>query len=82
MSWIFDPESQTFLAEVDRIRGRVWYAPARTWSARVITPRKEFWRHDFLTSAAAKAWCEAQVATCLDGAHRTAGASSAAGSRR
>ena len=68
MIWIFGQASQTYLAERDSIRARVWLAPARTWSARVILPRQEFWRHNFPTADAAKAWCEEQVAKLMHGA--------------
>ncbi len=65
MTWIFGQASLTHLADVDSIHARVWLAPARTWSARVITPRKELWHHNFPTVDAAKAWCEEQVAKLM-----------------
>ncbi len=68
MTWIIGKKSQTYLAKVDSIRARVWRAPARTRSARVLTPRKDFWHHDFPTADAAKAWCEAQMDTVMDAA--------------
>ena len=68
MLWISGRESATYLAERDGIRARVWRALDRTWSARVILPRQEFWHHNFPTADAAKAWCEEQVAKLMHGA--------------